>query len=137
MPQRNKKFNLQLRKKRAKKSRLAEIPAWGLSIMSLTASVGFILVLQTIGLPNSIYTEIVIEVIYIIFLIVSCFITCKTHPKSIWYTPFICNTFNAVMLIGVALKLPDLTFSIELSGLIVLSVIGAFIGARIGRRKIN
>ena len=119
-------------KKKAKKSRLAGIPAWALSLMTFFASVG----LFGLPLPEAI-ENIFGLIIYVIFLPAACFIICKTHPKSIWYTPFICNAFIIFLLISVSYSNPDLTFLILLSGCIALSVIGAFVGARIGRRLIN
>jgi len=120
-------------KKETKKSRLAGIPAWALSLMVFFASIG----LFALPSPGSIDTNIFGLTIYVIFLPAACFIICKTHPKSIWYTPLICNAFIIFSLIGVSSSNPDLTLLVLLSGCIVLSVIGAFVGARIGQRIIN
>jgi hypothetical protein len=120
--------------KKTKKSRLAGIPAWALSLMVFFASVG----LFGLPLPESIDTNIFGLIIYIILLPTACLIICKTHPKSIWYTPLICNAFIIFLLISVSFSNhPNLTFLILLSGCIVLSVIGAIVGARIGRLLIN
>ena len=125
--------------KKVKRSRLAEIPAWALSLMTLFAPIVLGLILQEIHLFDSSAIEIGFFILCFIFIIVACFFICRTHPKSVWYTPFICNAFIIIMLVILALNyeariLPHLISSI---GLIVLSVIGAFVGARIGRRKIN
>ena len=122
---------------KAKKSRLAGIPAWALSLMTFFASFGLFALFEHIEFSQSIDVEIVALVTYVILLPASCFIICKTHPKSVWYTPFICNALIILLLISVSYSNPDLTFLISLSGLIVLSVIGAYVGARIGRRLIN
>ena len=119
-------------KKETKKSRLAGIPAWALSLMVFFASVG----LFALPSPESIDTNIFGLIIYVIFLPAACFIICKTHPKSIWYSPFICNAFIIFSFISVSYSNPDLTLLIFLSACIVLSVIGAIVGARIGRRLI-
>ena len=123
--------------KKAKKSLLAGIPAWALSLITLFVSLG----LFGLRLPESIEEYIDINIlgfiIYIIFLPAACFIICKAHPKSIWYTPFICNTWIIISLILVAKSNPELAFIILLSACIVLSVIAAIFGAKIGRRKIN
>lgn len=119
--------------KKAKKSRLAGIPAWALSLLTFVASVA----LFGLPLPESIDPNIFVFTIYIIFLPVACFIICKTHPKSIWYTPFICNAVVIFLLIGVSYSNPELTFLIFLSACIVLSAIGAFVGSKMGGRKIN
>jgi hypothetical protein len=119
--------------KKAKKSRLAGIPAWALSLMTFFVSVGIF----ALPSPESIDANVFGLVLYIIFLPAACFIICKTHPRSIWYTPLICNAFIIFSLIGVASSNPDLTLLILLIACIVLSVIGAFVGARIGQRIIN
>ena len=121
--------------KKAKKSRLAGIPAWALSLMTLFAS--FLLFGLELPLPESIDSNIFGLIIYVIFLPAACFIICKTHPKSIWYTPFICNAFIIFLLITILYSTQELSFLILLSACIVLSVLGAFVGARIGRRLIN
>ena len=120
-------------KDETKKSRLAGIPAWALSLMVFFASVGIF----ALPSPESIDDNIIGLIIYVILLPAACFIICKTHPKSIWYSPLICNAFIIFSLITVSYSNPDLTLLIFLSGCIVLSVIGAIVGARIGRRLIN
>ncbi len=120
-------------KDETKKSRLAGIPAWALSLMVFFASVGIF----ALPSPESIDGNIIGLIIYVILLPAACFIICKTHPKSIWYSPLICNAFIIFSLITVSYSNPDLTLLIFLSGCIVLSVIGAIVGARIGRRLIN
>ena len=87
--------------------------------------------------PESIDENIFVLILDVIILPAACFIICKTHPKSIWYSPLICNAFIIFSLITVSYSNPDLTLLIFLSGCIVLSVIGAIVGARIGRRLIN
>ena len=123
--------------KKAKESRLAGIPAWALSLLIFFASIGLFGLRLPESIEGSINTSILLFIIYVIFLPAACFIICKTHPKSIWYTPLICNVFVIFSLITVSFSNPELTFLILLSACIVLSVIGAFIGAKIGRRKTN
>ena len=119
--------------KKTKKSRLAGIPAWALSLMTFFVSVG----LFELPSPEFIDTNIFGLIIYVILVPAACFIICKTHPKSIWYTPAICNGFIIFLLISVSYSNPVLTFLIFLSACIVLSVIGAIVGARIGRHLIH
>jgi len=123
--------------KKAKKSRLAGIPAWALSLLTFFASVGLFGLELPASIEKSIDPNVLLFIIYVIFLPAACFIICKTHPKSIWYTPLICNAFVIFSLISVAYSNPELTFLIFLSACIVLSAIGAFVGSKIGRRKIN
>ena len=118
--------------KKTKKSRLAGIPAWALSLMIFFVSVG----LYALPSPEFIDESVAGLIIYILLLPAACFIIGKTHPKSFWYTPLICNAFIVFLLIVVSLGNPDLRLLILLSGCIVLSVIGSFFGARIGRRLI-
>ncbi|MBT3385682.1 MAG: hypothetical protein HN778_01135 [Prolixibacteraceae bacterium] len=125
--------------KKAKKSRLAESPAWALSLMTLFAPIVLGLIFEEIHLFESSAIEIGFLIVCFIFIIVACFFICMTHPKSVWYTPFICNAFIIIMLVFTALldyEVRLLPLLIAQSGLIVLSFIGAFIGARIGRRLI-
>jgi len=111
--------------KKVKTSRLAKIPAWALSLIVFFVPIGlWVLLEELIELPESIDPNIFGLIIYVIFLPSACFIICKTHPKSIWYTLLICNAFIIFLLIGVSYSNPDLTFLILLSGCIVLSVIG-------------
>jgi len=119
--------------KKTKKSRLAGIPAWALSLMTFFVSVG----LYALPSPEFIDESLFGLIIYVLLLPTACLIICKTHPKSFWYTPLICNAFIVFLLILVSLGNPDLTLLILLSGCIVLSVIGAIVGARIGRSLIN
>ena len=120
--------------KKTKKSRLAGIPAWALSLMTFFVSVG----LYALPSPEFIDESLFGLIIYVLLLPTACLIICKTHPKSFWYTPLICNAFIIFLLISISSSnQPDLTFLILLSVCIVLSVIGSFFGARIGRRLIN
>jgi hypothetical protein len=124
--------------KKAKKSRLAGIPPWALSLMTLFTPIVLVFILDDIHLFESSAIEIGFYIVCFIFIIVACFLICRTHPESVWYTPFICNALIIILLVVTVLDykarlLPLLISSIVL---IVLSVIGALIGARIGR-KIN
>jgi len=124
--------------KKAKKSRLAGIPAWALSLLTLVV---FIILMSIFEDPKSTSLstfQIIGYVISVIWLTVACFFICKTFPKSIWYTPVICN---AVFIQAIIVYIfTDLSTSSELIFWVsscVLSVIGAIIGATIGRRRIN
>ena len=120
--------------KKTKKSRLAGIPAWALSLMTFFASLG----LFALPFPEFVDENLAGLILYVILLPAACFIICKTHPKSIWYTPAICNGFIIYLLISISSSYhPDSTFLILLSACIVLSLIGAIVGTRIGRRLIH
>lgn len=120
-------------KNKAKKSRLVEIPAWALSLMTFFATIGLFVLLDYIPLPGSISTEIGGVIIYVVFLTVACFLICRIHPKSVWYTPLICNA----LVIFLVIMDPDIWARIIMISIIVLSVAGAIVGAKIGRRRIN
>jgi hypothetical protein len=125
--------------KKAKKSHLAGIPAWAMSLMIFFVTIGLFELSEYIDLSKSVNTDILALVAYVILLTASCFIICKTHPKSVWYTPLICNAFNIIILVLIVLDYEArlLPYVIAQSGLIVLSVVGAIVGAKIGRRLIN
>jgi len=123
-----------MRKKKVKKSRLAEIPAWALSLIALFVSFGIFALPES----ESFESNILGLIFYILFLPAACFIICKTHPKSIWYTPFISNAFILFLLISLSsTSNPELVYVILLGSCLFLSVIGAFWGARTGRKKMN
>lgn len=130
-------------KKIVKKSRLAGYPAWALSLFTLLV----LFILLRIGhepKSTSLSTiQIVLWIFYVILVTVACFIICKTHPKSVWYTPLICNSIYILGLIvntiGTIVDLGYETTSTEwiiIVSSVILSVSGAIIGARIGRRKL-
>lgn len=130
--------------KKVKRSRLAGIPAWALSLMTLFVPIVLVLIVEKIRLFDSNATDTGFFIFCFIFNIVACFFICRTHPKSVWYTPFICNASIIFWLVVIALGYAASGYApqrllvlISVSGIIVLSVIGAFVGAKIGRRKIN
>ena len=122
--------------KKVKKSRLAGIPAWALSLMTFFASIGIFELFELLpSIPdsqNGFDNELIIVIlVYAVFLTTACFLICKTHPKSVWYTPFICNGFIIFLVIM------DQEVWIFMVSIIALSIIGAIAGAKIGRRRIN
>lgn len=142
--------------KKAKKSRLAEIPAWALSILTLVATTICVFIPSNLDISrelagqNSIYfgpfnlVEIVYFIVFLIIVPIACFFICRSHPKSVWYTPLICNAIGIIGLISFTvgtIVAPDYgTTSTEwiiVVSSIAISVIGAIVGAKIGRRKIN
>ena len=121
-----------------KKSPLAGIPAWALSLMTFFASIGIFELFELLpSIPdsqNGFDNELIIIVlVYAVFLTAACFFICKTYPKSVWYTPFICNGF----IIFLVIMDEGIWTRISIVSIIVLSVIAAFVGARMGQRKIN
>ena len=61
---------------------LAGIPAWALSVFTLTILFVLVFILKSFELIDFIVIEIGLYVFYALFLPIACFIICKTHPKS-------------------------------------------------------
>ena len=128
--------------KKSKKSRLSGIPAWAWSLMTFFASIGLFELLEHIPIPDDFLDcfdneLIMVAIIYAIFLTTACFFICRTYPKSIWYTPFICNALIIFIVIMDKRKWTTSSEWISLVSIIAISVTGAIVGARIGRRKLD
>ena len=134
--------------KKETKSQLARVPAWGLSIITLFVSV-IPLIIVNDPKSTSLDTIQIIGWIFNIFLVtVACFFICKAHPKSVWYTPVICNGVTIIGLIaniiltiaftivGQGYKTSEAEWIIIICS-IILSVIGAIAGAKIGRQRVE
>ena len=70
-----------------------------------------------------------------IFVAMMCFKICKAHPKSVWYTPLVCNALTLIM--GLNYFSGNLTLGQLLSTLgigWVLSIIASILGANAGKR---
>ncbi len=133
-----KSFILSIMEEKAKKSRLAEFPAWALSLTTLVAVIILISILEDPKSPNLSTIQIIGYIFCVIFLTVSCFIICRVHPKSVWYTPIICNAVGAMaIIVYIFTDLSQLSELIFWVSSFVLSAIGAVVGAIIGRRVIS
>ncbi len=120
-------------KKKVKNSRLAGVPAWALSLIAFFVPIGVFALFEHSQLPAPIDTDLVFIIGYVIFITAACFCICRTHPKSVWYTPVICNG----LLIIFAIDTTDPTELIIMGCIFLLSVTGAIVGAKIRRRRIN
>jgi hypothetical protein len=120
-------------RKNTKKSRLAGIPAWVLSLMTFLATIGLWVLLDYFPFPGFISTEIGGVIIYVVIVTVACFLISRAHPKSVWYTSLICNA----LIIFLVIIDPDIWAKIILISMIILSVAGAIVGARIGQGRID
>jgi hypothetical protein len=127
---------------KAKKSGLARIPALGLSLMTFFGSMLLAFLLDRISsseLSAFSTTEIIPMVFYVIVIAGASFFICRTHPKSVWYTPLICNALGILVGAFGALDDPNslinLSFWIVVGGCLLLSVIASIIGARIGSQS--
>ena len=122
-------------KAKTQKSFLSGIPARKLSVMTLLFSFIFIF---AIGYPlqhqfgeniggwiTYLSTEILISV--------ACFFICRAFPKSIWYTPILCNAIGIIS----AIIEPNFWISSMWMPYSIgwfLSLLGAFTGAWLGRQ---
>jgi hypothetical protein len=129
---------------KTKKSGLARIPAVGLSLLTFFASMILAFLLDRISsteLSAFSTTEIIPMIFYVIVIAGASFFICRTHPRSVWYTPFICNALGIIVGIFGALDDPSFrtnsSFWMVLVGCLLLSVIGSIIGARIGSHQNN
>jgi len=124
--------------KRVKKSPFAGIPAWALSILTLVALIIPIVFLEDPKSTELSTFQIIGYIFCVIFLTVACFFIFRLHPKSVWYTPVICNVIGIVAIIVYFFTdLSDLSELVLWGSSLVLSVIGAMVGAMIGRRRIS
>jgi hypothetical protein len=87
---------------------------------------------------------IIAWIIYNILLFLACYLICWLHPKSVWYTPFICNAMGVLGIISIiygnlvigSLGVTTLEWLFIL-GSVALSIAGAILGAMAGRRIIT
>ena len=125
---------------KVKKPLLAGVPAWALSILTLIAlSIILSVFHDPFGHGDS-PLEITGYVVWDIFITAACFFICRLYPKSVWYTPVICNAVGiASFIIPIIFPefWPPLLEGIFWASSFVLSVTGAIVGARIGQRRID
>jgi len=129
------------RKKEGRKSVLAEMPAWALSVITFIVSVPLSFITYIPGI------EFIGMIFYCIVIAAACFFICSKHPQSVWYTLLICNAQGILAIIKLSLiaiikpdNVPDQLTSpgrwIFWISCILLSIITAIAGVKIGRRKI-
>ena len=124
--------------KKEKKSRLARVPAWALSSMTLVILFILMAFLEDPNNSGLSTIQIIGYICCVILITGACFIICRIHPKSVWYTPVICNAVTIMaVIVYVFTDLSNLSEFIFWVSIGVLSVTGAIIGAKIGRRRIN
>ena len=121
--------------KKAKKARLSGIPSWAWSLMTLFVLIIFLFILDDPKNDGSYNTiQIIGYAIYAILIAGACFFICRKYPKSVWSTSAICN---AVSILGIIMYIftpwAPLSETIIWVGILVLSVIAANVGARMGR----
>lgn len=129
---------------KAKKSGLARMPAWVLSLITLVVVIILMFLLNDPKSTSYSTIQIVGYAFCAILITAACFFICREHPKSLWYTIVICNAIGLLGLVSnIILNIVDPDFSTPFSemilwgGIFILSVIAAFFGARIGRKRID
>ena len=110
-----------------RKSILTGVPSWALSLVTVFLTAVLLNIINDIG-------EIPSYIIYSIIIIVACFIICRNNPKSVWYVPILCNIFSFLMPV-LDNAFWTTSMGIIISSGLVLSVIAAILGARIGKRN--
>lgn len=117
-------------------SKLAGISARTLSLITFFVSIPLLLAITSIPGIGSFAL-----VIYGLLIAAACFYICMLHPKSFWYTLLICNAqgiLSIVQMTRMVLSTPDTTIPkgpwIFWGICFALSIIGAIIGTKIGRR---
>ncbi|WP_297093748.1 hypothetical protein [uncultured Draconibacterium sp.] len=120
--------------KKGEESYLEVYPAWAWSLLTFFLSI--ILLFIVSGFHD--FFEIVAYTSYIILIAIACFFICRAHPESVWYTPVICNLLAIISILVFVFRefetLSELMFWVSN---FVVSVVGAIVGAKIGRRKSN
>lgn len=116
-------------------------PAWIVS--AVTAAISFILpfvfagILALIGslfgIMNVGLGNFLAYLLTGFFVAMMCFFICKAHPKSIWYTPILCNSITLFAGLGNLIEgNPDVTLPFAMGW--VLSIIASLWGGNIGKR---
>lgn len=123
--------------KKATRSRLAGVPAWALSLLTLVVVFGFLTILQILHLLDYEAIETGAYILCALFIIVACYFICRAYPKSVWYTPLICNSEGILAVVFYPYTNPDIAMLIYFGSMFVLSVTGSIVGAQMGRRIID
>lgn len=123
--------------KKAEEFRLAQIPAWTMSLIIFVLSIISAFIFEHVTIPGNSTLGIVGLIFYVVLIPVASFIITMIHPKSVWYTPFVCNPVALLGTIFHPLVWTTLLEYLFWVSSLVLTVIGAFVGAKMGRRKIN
>ena len=122
--------------KKVKESRLAKIPALALCLIIFVLSIISAFVFEYVKIPDNSPLELLGPIFYVALIPLACFVISMVHPKSVKYTPFICNPVSLLGTIFHPLAWTTLSEYLLWVCSLVLAVLAAIIGAKIGRRKI-
>lgn len=118
---------------------LLGLPSWGLSLLIGIFSIIFLIVIASLmGTIPGVKEEVSEGIGYIIYAVViaaACFFICKNNPSSVWYVPVLCN-IGGIFSAFVEPTFWTTSMWIFICGGWVLSLIGAIIGAIVGRNSI-
>ena len=121
---------------KSKESRLVRTPAWVLSLFIAILSIISAFVFEHVTIPSNSTLGIIGLIFYVVLIPVASFIISKVHPKSVWYTPFICNPVSVLGIIFQPLVWTTLSEYLFWVCSLGLTVLAAIIGAKIGKRRI-
>ena len=122
--------------KKTKESRLAKTPAWALSLIIFALSIISSFVFEYVTIPGNSTLAIIGLIFYVVLIPVACFIISMVHPKSVWYTPFICNPVALLGTIFHPLAWTTLSEYLLWVFSLGLAVLASIVGAKIGKRRI-
>jgi hypothetical protein len=118
---------------------LLGLPSWGLSlVIGVFTIILLIVIASLVGTIPGVKEEVSEGIGYIICAVVivaACFFICKNNPSSVWYVPVLCN------IGGIFSAFVEPTFWTTSMWIFIcigwiLSLIGAIIGAIVGRNSI-
>ncbi|MCW3808127.1 hypothetical protein [Plebeiibacterium marinum] len=129
------------RKREEEKSVFAEIPAWALALIVFIVSVPLSFTTYIPGI------ELTGMILYCVAIVTACFFICRKYPQSVWYTLLISNAVGILaiiqMILLTVLKPDNVPGQFMSAGrwifwicCLLLSISGAIVGAKIGRRKV-
>lgn len=122
--------------KKVKESSLTKIPALTLSLIIFVLSIIIAFVFEYVTILDDSTIKIIGFIFYVILIPIACFVICIIHPKSVRYTPLICNPVALLGTIFHPLAWTTLSEYLFWVSSLVLSVIAAIIGAKIGQRNL-
>ena len=124
-------------RKKVRKSILATKPASVLSIGTAVLSLPLIFILAFI--TNDILGvtvekgNLIAYSAFGILIPIACFLICKFHPKSIWYSVIVCNAMGIIAAVGEPTFWETSLWMVFVAGWI-LSVLGGIAGTVVGLR---
>ena len=128
----------------SRKSYFSRTPAWVWSIITAFVSLFLIFIFAYLSAfiidylvkpaePYENLSDIIAYLGYGIVVAAMCYLICKAHPKSFWYTPVICNSMSIISVVVEQNPYITLLFGIGWS----ISTFGTVMGTLQGKRRIT